>query len=404
MRLAGDWAPKLCKVMPLPWSDRVMLVNLEGPVIQDQRGFSPSPKAGPHLAHQYLPQTNANIVFTLANNHIMDYGPKALAETQSHIWKAGFRCIGAGSNADSAALPLMIDYDEMRIGIIARCEEQFGSATQRSAGVSPLSPSIFRAIRSLKSECDVVIVSVHAAAEMCPWPSPRRQETWRALIEAGADIVHGHHAHVPQGWEHYEGGIIFYGLGNLCVDPVSWSIHPNTLWSLVPRLSWESRKLCVDAETAVIEDMDGIIRVRASNATEVINHQDYLTKCNFPLANHALLKGLWHEASVRMYHAFYEGWIAPAPPPRSSLHQRARLIVSRARKILTAKSKDSNPNVIGQCQRLLLYVLFSCDSHSDAISTALGVLNGELEDCRNAETIKLVDELMPGFVVTGSET
>jgi len=396
MRLAGDWAPKQRKVAPLPWNDRLILANLEGPVIPMLSGYPPSPKAGPHLAHEFLPQSDSSIVFALANNHIMDFGPKALAETQSRISKAGYQYVGAGCNASTAALPLILQYNEARVGIIARCEEQFGSATHCSPGVSPFSSSVFQAIRSLKSECDLVVVSVHAAAEMCPWPSPRRQETWRALIEAGADVVHGHHAHVPQGWEHYEGGVIFYGLGNLCVDPVSWAMHSNALWSLVPRLTWECGKLHVDAETAVIEDMGSLIKVRTSETVEAKRHQQYLEHCNYPLANHVLLNGLWQEVSVRMYHAFYKGWITPTPPPQAKLHQRARLIASRVRRMLKTKSDNPDPNPVSQWQQLLWYVLFACDSHNDAISTALGVLSAEFEDCRNAETIKLVDELMPG--------
>ena len=54
-----------------------------------------------------------------------------------------------------------------------------------------------------------VIVSVHAAIEDSPWPSPYIRELYHSFIDAGATVVHGHHLHVPQGYETYDEGVIF---------------------------------------------------------------------------------------------------------------------------------------------------------------------------------------------------
>jgi poly-gamma-glutamate synthesis protein (capsule biosynthesis protein) len=112
----------------------------------------------------------------------------------------------------------------LRIGVLGRCETQFGIALQRP-GAAALDPTLYESIRKLKSEVDVVVLSVHGAAEMVPWPSPQWQDLLRSFVDCGADIVHGHHSHIPQGYEVYQGKIIFYGLGNFLVNPADWLTH-----------------------------------------------------------------------------------------------------------------------------------------------------------------------------------
>jgi hypothetical protein len=396
IKLTGDWAPNQRCIEPLPWGD-LMLVNLEGPVLDSLDIHERAPKAGPHLAHQSLPMCPGTCVLTLANNHLMDYGQTGLEETICALAKLNFRAVGAGKNAAAAASPLIFDWGGARIAILSRCEVQFGIATDRKAGVAAYDETTYQTIRKLKSEADIVIASIHAAAEMCPWPSPKRQNAWRALIEAGADVVHGHHAHVPQGWETHEGGMIFYGLGNLCVDPVTWLKHPNALWSLTPEVSWASGKVQTHIATAIIEDLGETVSVRDANDEEARNHQIYLDACNRPLADHALLEGLWQEVSLRLYQFPYAGWLRfdNSPTQSASLQQLARPILRRMRSFWSRSLSHSHSVQISQDQYLLWYHLFACESHSDAIATALGVLGGALEDRRDSETARLVDSLMP---------
>lgn len=275
------------------------------------------------------------------------------------------------------------------MAVLARCETQFGVAQIHKAGVAKFDATIFGQIRQLKSEVDLVIVSVHAAAEMLPWPSPTRQDTWRALIDAGADLVHGHHAHVPQGWEQYNGGWIFYGLGNFCVDPVKWSWHPNGLWSLTPELSYASEKILVDFKTSVIEDQGDKIHVRESTANELSQHSSYLDVCNKPLFDRVLLEGLWQEAAIRMYEHHYSDWLG-FKSSKKTIYKSIRSVAGKMKRFI---SKDSSLNLERQ-RYLLHYHLFACESHNEAIQTALGVLGGELDDLRTLETRTLVDKWM----------
>ncbi len=336
-----------------------LLFNLEAPVIN--KGDVAAKKAGPHLSslELALPGTGRipAPVANLANNHIMDYGLKGLKRTLSQCRKKKVLTVGAGKNVEAARAPIVTTAGGKRIGVIGCCEEQFGIATFCRPGAAGVGPWVYSALRELSGRTDLVIVSIHGAVEMSPWPSPQWQELLRSFVDAGAGIVHGHHAHIPQGYEKYKGGLIFYGLGNFVVDPKVWPGQPNALWSVIPEIEaaggeWEHR-----INTAVISAAgENSILVRRSNPAERSAHIKYLEICNRPLKDKKLLAALWQEVSVRMYQRYYAQYLSTP--------------------------KDF----------LLGYHLFACQSHREAISTALGILGGELPDLRTAETRGLADK------------
>jgi poly-gamma-glutamate synthesis protein (capsule biosynthesis protein) len=393
--LAGDWAPSLRKVDDLRTTCS-LIFNLEAPVLpKNYDGFFKTNKAGPSMANFNLPTTQYPAIVTLANNHMMDFGATGLETTIEIIEKKGWLFAGAGKSISEAQHPVFFYCNGRRIGLISRCETQFGVASKTRAGVAAFDSSIYKQIRLLKKESDFLIVSIHAAAEMVPWPSPRRQESWRSLIDAGADVIHGHHVHVPQGWEAYNGGYIFYGLGNFCVDPQKWSWHPQGLWSLVPELEFAENEIKVEIKTTVTEDLGEFIRLRQADTTEHTMHMAYIGQCNEPLLNSALLEGLWQEASVRMYNEYYAKWLEFQSPSfvRSSIRFARDNLGALKRRLMNTIEAKYCPS---REHLLLWYHLFVCDSHNDAISTALGVLGGELEDRRNEVTARLVSELVKG--------
>jgi len=398
LRLAGDWAP--CDRRVVTVLDSVSLVvNIEGPILTGSCAeFEKQLKAGPTMFNRYAPVASQPSVAVLANNHLMDFGARGLDETiktlEGQSYSKNWRCVGAGITKEQANRPLVFEADGIEIGILSRCETQFGVATPTKAGVAAFDARVYDQIRSLKEKVDYVIVSVHAAAEMFPWPSPRRQETWRSLIDAGADIVHGHHSHVPQGWEEYKGGFVFYGLGNFCVDPNKWNWHPQGLWSLAPEFTIDSQGISMSPKTVVIEEMGDSIRVRDANAVEHAKRMVYLDQCNRDLNAPLLLEGLWQEASIKMYNQYYSRWLGFGSDSMIKSGLRlARAKLGRFKRMLIDRSFAGNRNPT-QNQLLIWYHLFACDSHNDAIATALGVLGGELEDRRTEETARMVDRYL----------
>ena len=378
----------------------LLLFNLETPIIKEEA--SAIKKAGPHLFSKELVlpvvNTESPLVANLANNHIMDYGDEGLKNTLAECSKKNVFVIGAGENLEQARLPIIIEVNSKKIGIIGCCETQFGISTPWKSGVASIGPGIYSAIRDLKDKVDVIIISIHGASEMSPWPSPGWQDLLRSFIDAGADMVHGHHSHVPQGYEEYNDGLIFYGLGNFVVDPKIWKDQPNTLWSIVPKINVASEKLKYLITTSIIsEDNDNSILVTCSNSEEFGKHKKYLEICNKPLNDKKLLTALWQEVSIRMYYLHYANYLNF---PEGNQEWETLGIRNRLKSFLVGiregiEGKKYLATKSTQSELLLWYVLFACESHRNSIATALGVLSGELDDMRTYETRALADEMMP---------
>ncbi|HWL50822.1 MAG TPA: CapA family protein [Chthoniobacteraceae bacterium] len=158
-------------------------------------------------------------IATLANNHIRDVGDAGVLDTIRHLQAAGMATCGAGENVRAASAPLYFSAGGLRFGLLAVAEREDNLADEERAGSAFFQPETWAAdIAGLRRNCDVALVSVHAGHEFAPVPSPRIRAACRAAVDAGADVVLGHHPHVPQGIERRGGGVIFYSLGNFCFD------------------------------------------------------------------------------------------------------------------------------------------------------------------------------------------
>ena len=397
MILVGDWAPAFAKVnMAVP--DTPILANLEGPVLPASHRIAAAPKAGPCLFSTQLPNGTGQFVFSLANNHIMDYGSPGLEATRRLLDESGFKACGASKDVQGAERPIVIEDNGVQVGIIGCCEAQFGIARRNQAGVAEFGPWMYCAIRDLRKTVDAVIVSVHAAVEESPWPSPYLRELYRSFIDAGADLVHGHHSHVPQGYEAYGDGVIFYGMGNFAVDPGKWRDYPNGMWSLAAEIDASSKPVLWRAFTLEIRHQSGsdTIVIEESNSEKRMSHSRYLEICNRPLDNPQLFDSLWQEVALRTYYHHGAGYMRFSPPRRIGRRAQIKEGLSRIKGALLHRIAPSS--VPGQHDYMLWYHMIACESHRQMLATSLGVLAGEIEDLRNQETRRLADEMMPWSV------
>lgn len=387
MILLGDWAPGSlhCDVS---WPAGGALLNLEGPLLPDHHQIPPVSKAGPHL-HSTSPLPPARpLVCALANNHVMDFGPAGLAATLSTLHTAGAVAVGAGASLDAARQPVFLDDAGTRVAILACCEAQFGTAAAGQPGVAALGPWVHAAIRACAAQATAVIVSVHAGAEVSPWPAPTVQDLYRSWIDAGATVIHGHHPHVPQGFEEYHDGLILYGLGNLAVNPHEWQAYPNALWSVGVDVRLGHRPPRWRAlEISIKVSGDRII----SAARESAEHATYLADCNHPLADRELLTALWQDIAVRAYREYYRGYLG-FPAERAGGKPESAPVTSLWRQMWRGARRT--PHASRQ-DYLLWHHLFGCLTHRDLIATALGVLGGELPDLRSDASRSLVDRWLP---------
>jgi poly-gamma-glutamate capsule biosynthesis protein CapA/YwtB (metallophosphatase superfamily) len=193
---------------------------------------------------------NANFgVVSFASNHCMDWGAPALLETLEHLQAQGVEVVGAGVNVAAARRCVVRQVGACRVAFLAYCSIlPTGYWAERGrAGCAPMrafthyeqiesdQPGTpcrvhtyahrddlqhLRAdIQSAREAADIVIVSMHWGIHFVEAViADYQREMGRAAIDAGADIVLGHHAHILKGFELYRDRPIFYSLGNFAVD------------------------------------------------------------------------------------------------------------------------------------------------------------------------------------------
>lgn len=292
MVLVGDIVPQDSHFESPDFGDDLVLANLEGPVCRD--GLLPIEKVGPHL-HSVPFRLKGRWAFTLANNHLMDYQAAGMRETLAFLHEQGFPFGGVGENESEARRTLWLSQSGKRIAVICCCEHQFGVAGHDTPGVAAQGSWVEASIQSARDEgANIVIVSSHAGSESTKLVSPRLQSQYHDWIDAGADIIHGHHAHVPQGWETYKGKPIFYGLGNFIVKNSDWSSNVNQLWSMVARidLSGNMLKWTIEPYGVVPE-----------------NWQSYIGDANVIFSDMELMKARWRHNAVLQYQRFYKPFL-----------------------------------------------------------------------------------------------
>jgi poly-gamma-glutamate synthesis protein (capsule biosynthesis protein) len=154
-------------------------------------------------------------VVCLGNNHVFDYGLEGFRETLDVLHRNGIRTVGAGMTFADAVAPLTLTVKGTRITIVNFSEGEDLTASTGGPGVCGWEiERLAERIRRAKKRGDFVIAIGHAGLEYIPFPPPYVAAAFRALSDAGADCVIGHHPHVPQGLERRTGRLIAYSLGN----------------------------------------------------------------------------------------------------------------------------------------------------------------------------------------------
>lgn len=187
-----------------------------------QYTFRAPPQAAPALAMAGFD------VLSLANNHVLDYGPDTLLAGMALLHEQGIATAGTGSDEGAAHAPHIRTVNGLRLAFLAyvNVAAEGGGFDTRTWEASPESPGLawgtpeaIRAdVRAALPQADLVVVMLHSGTEYSSAPNPAQVAAARAAIDAGASLVIGHHAHVLQGIEFYKQGVIIYGLGNFAFE------------------------------------------------------------------------------------------------------------------------------------------------------------------------------------------
>lgn len=183
----------------------ITLMNLENPLVDPcpimtiGMTFCAPTDAAESLAFVGIDVAN------LANNHTRNYGASGYEST-----KIALRTHG------------ILPSDAADLAIVERNGLRFGFLGFDIISSWPDEQELLAHVKEADQQVDVLVISVHRGAEYVDEPSSRERMLLRSVVEAGADLVIGHHPHVVQPVEEYRGALIAYSLGNFIFDQM-WS-------------------------------------------------------------------------------------------------------------------------------------------------------------------------------------
>jgi poly-gamma-glutamate synthesis protein (capsule biosynthesis protein) len=161
-------------------------------------------------------------ILSLANNHLPDYGAKGVLDTVALLDAVDITHTGAGKDLDEAEKPALITRNGLRFAFLAYNDQdvvpkRYGAAKNRPGTNIMDEEKVTKAVKAARQQADFVIVSMHSGWEYRK-PNPHQASFAKAAIDAGAELVIGHHPHVVQRIERYKGKYILYSLGNFVFD------------------------------------------------------------------------------------------------------------------------------------------------------------------------------------------
>jgi poly-gamma-glutamate synthesis protein (capsule biosynthesis protein) len=217
---ANDPALPFRKMAPLLAGGDLAFINLESP-FSDQ---GPYHEEG--LIFHAAPATIAGLelariaVVSTANNHARDCGPHGVEFTRKWLCDHGIEPVGSSDSEERTHRGTVLIRNGIRFGFLAYTyDQQNGNWRDIDRRIALADPAVMaHDVQDLRKHCEVVIVSMHHGIEYTTKPTKAQIEFAHAAIDAGAKLVIGHHPHVIQPRETYQGGLIFYSLGNFIFD------------------------------------------------------------------------------------------------------------------------------------------------------------------------------------------
>jgi len=235
-----------------------------------ERGWMPQYSTGPTGQHSRLHPKLAGVwdaagidIVSVASNHAMDWGPEAMLDTVEMFRGKGKQVIGGGKDGDEARKPAIVEKNGVKIAILAYCSvlRDGQAAAKGKAGIAPLRAHTHYAaeefqpgtpprvisipyeedvkamqedIRKAKQQADAVIVSIHWGLRLVPKTICTYQPPIaHAAIDAGADLILGHHAHSIKAIEVYKGKVCFYSIGNFMTTGAPKAVKSTYDWNLI---------------------------------------------------------------------------------------------------------------------------------------------------------------------------
>lgn len=226
---------------------------------------------------QALKEVGFSIV-SLANNHTPNFGAKGLSDTFKYLDEAGIKYVGAGENAQRANEAIIVEEKGIKFAFLAYNDNDVVppsyQAGENRAGTAFMdTQTMVQAVREAKPKADYVIVSMHSGNEYVAKPNDSQVNFAHAAIDAGADLIIGHHPHVVQTMEKYKGKFIFYSLGNFVFDQPQME---QTKQGLAVKINFSKDEIQRISFLPVYTENIGQPRVaKASEAEKILQRLEY---------------------------------------------------------------------------------------------------------------------------------
>ncbi|WP_102346260.1 CapA family protein [Bacillus sp. Marseille-P3661] len=273
---------------------------------------------------------------TLAGNHLMDAGVEGVEDTTQWLRDHGIHYVGAGMNIKEARQSVIIDHKGTRIGYLNyNCvgpeETWAGTDKPGCAYVKIIThyeldhatpggpPSVYTwaerssletmkaDIQALREQCDVLVVALHKGLGHTPVKiADYEKEVSYAAVDAGADLIVGHHAHILRGIEFYKGKPIFHGLCNFVAyapilaansgdawakrrrelfgfepdpDYPTYPFHPEAIYTMIAQCVIEDGKIIETSYIPLIIDKESrpLVMKNDSDGQRVFNYVEKIT-------------------------------------------------------------------------------------------------------------------------------
>lgn len=230
-------------------------------------------------------------IWSIGNNHTMDAGKDGVISTRKIAADLGCMAFGAGMNDEEASQPVYLEeaggIGMFGVSYMAECIP--ATATQPGVFRWDDMDFIAKRIAEVKSRCRWCVVVSHGGEEFTSLPSPYTRDRYLKFLEMGADVVVGHHPHVPENYECFDDGkAIFYSLGNFIFDTDYQRVHRYTDVGVLLKL--------IFTEEAMDFEAMGIRIVRGEERIDKAPLPDVFT--NIPAGEYALLAPLAAKAFV----------------------------------------------------------------------------------------------------------
>lgn len=177
---------------------------------------------------------------SLANNHMLDFGAPALLDTLAALQARGIGYAGAGPDLTAARAPVFTQFGPLRLALLSYCRvypDQFRAGSNRAGTAWCTDREILADVDAAKPQADLVIVSIHWGSDYVSTISAYQRTLAHACIDRGAAAVLGHHPHILNGLEIYQGKLIAYSLGNFAFG----SLNKKARDSAILRLGFDGQ-------------------------------------------------------------------------------------------------------------------------------------------------------------------